>query len=100
MRVRVRVRVKGEGEGWGEAGGGHPEEEPGEALEVRLGRGVLGEEAAQEAPVGRDPRTGAHHDQVGGGVALGDEHDLAHGARDSYLVARPSVAPGEGGGGR
>ena len=74
----------------------HPEEEPCEALEVRLGGGIFGEEAAEEAAVGRDPRARAHHDEVRCGGVLGDEHHLAHGACDGDVVTWPGVTPGQG----
>eukprot|EP00968_Pinguiococcus_pyrenoidosus_P017003 scaffold1659_cov255-Pinguiococcus_pyrenoidosus.AAC.2 len=73
-------------------GVGHTEEEPGLALVRLAGRRLLDEEAAEEATVGRDAGSGGDHDEVGGRVLLGHEHDLSGRAGHGHLGARGGVA--------
>ena len=59
---------------------GDTKEQPGLSLVGIGGRGVLSEEATDETAVRGNAGAGGNHDEVGLGVLLRHEHDLASGA--------------------
>ncbi|BAS76541.1 Os02g0103850, partial [Oryza sativa Japonica Group] len=68
------------------AAGGHPEEEPRQAVELVVVV-LLEEHLPQEGPEGRDAGAGAQHDDGGVGV-LGHQHLLPHWPRDLHVRTR------------
>ena len=71
---------------------GHAQKEPSEALVVGRRLGVLDEQALPERAVRGNASTGGHHDDVGFGLVLREEHDLAGRAGHLHFGAWGRVA--------